>query len=361
MRLIKKLLIGFVVSSSIYSINVLSFEMTALYDVTVAYDTINFRSNRNAHKKALEKLLIRVIGPHEESITTLIDQYFPEPSRFIRQFRPGHKGDLIVSMDGEAVQEILLDANQSIWGVERPLTIIFVAIDKGMGEREVLASDGAKKNLMQSQDINKNQLLKQKMLAMADYRGIPIVFPSMDNEDQSNISFSDIWGDFTGSMLDVSEKYNASIILSAKVRNDEREINDWTLHIDNNSTSFSAAPDEAINILADTLITRYSYSDRIPAKEIEIIFEGVDSINDFGDIYLALNKLSMIESFTVKDVSENYVQYLISYNGFTSDLVTSINDLDLWMEAAKMPDKLQYIENSNLVLQYKLKYTKNYN
>jgi len=356
MRLIKKLLIAFAILSSVYTTNISSFEMTTLYDVTVAYDTINFRSNRNAHKKALEKLLIRVIGPHEVSISILIDQYFPEPSRFIRQFKPGDNGDLIVSMDGEAIQEILLDANQSVWGAERPLTIIFVAIDKGMGEREVLASDSLKNNLMQSKDINKNQLLKQKMLERADYRGIPIVFPFMDNEDQSNVSFSDIWGGFTASMLDVSEKYNASIILSAKVRNDEGEINDWILHIDNNSTSFSASPDEAINILADTLITRYAYSDRIPAKEIEIIFEGIDSINDIGDIYLALNKLSMIESFIVKDISENYVQYLISYNGFTRDLVTSLNDLDLWNIDARMSNNLQNIENNNHVLQYKLKF-----
>ncbi|MFQ3334190.1 MAG: hypothetical protein ACI8XI_000865 [Woeseiaceae bacterium] len=353
MLLIKKLLSKLIVLSFFCSANALSVEMTGLYDVTVAYDTVNFRSNRNAHKKALEKLLIRIMWSNDENISMLIEQYFPNPSRFIRQFKPNDDDSLIVSMDGEAIQEILLEANKNIWGADRPITIILVAIDKGMGEREVIIGDDVMSNLNQPQNTNNNQVMRQKMHAIANSRGVPILFPMKNDENQLSVNFSDIWGGFSENLTNIAKNYGASIVLSGKVRNDEREFNDWTLHFNNSSTSFSATPENAINFLADTLMARYSYSDRVPAKEIEIIFGNINSINNFGDIFLALSNLSMIESFTVEDIHEDYIQYLISYNGFTSDLVTSINNLNLWEKTARVPNKLQYNEKS--ILEYKLK------
>ncbi|MDB2543750.1 DUF2066 domain-containing protein [Woeseiaceae bacterium] len=352
MLLIKKLLSRLIVLCFFYSADTLSVEMTGLYDVTVAYDAVNFISNKNAQKKALEKLLIRIMLSNDENISMLIEQYFPNPGRFIRQFKPNDDG-LIVSMDGEAVQEILLEANKNVWGADRPITMILVAIDKGMGEREVVIDDDMMNNLNQLQNTNKNRVMRQKMHAIANSRGVPILFPMKNDVNQLSISFSDIWGGFSENLTDIAKNYGASIVLSGKVRNDEREINDWTLHFNNSSTSFSATSENAINFLADTLMARYSYSDRVPAKEIEIIFGNINSINNFGDIFLALSNLSMIESFTVEDIHEDYVQYSIYYNGFTSDLVASINNLNLWEKTARAPNKLQYNENS--ILEYKLK------
>ena len=48
MLLIKKLLSRLIVLCFFYSADTLSVEMTGLYDVTVAYDAVNFISNKNA-------------------------------------------------------------------------------------------------------------------------------------------------------------------------------------------------------------------------------------------------------------------------------------------------------------------------
>jgi hypothetical protein len=353
MVLIKKLLTKLIIICFFYTANAQSVEIIGLYDVTVAYDMVNFRSNRNAHKKALEKLLIRVMISNDESISMLIEQHFPDPSRFIRQFKPNDDNDVVVSMDGEAIQEILLDAGKNVWGIDRPITIILMAIDKGMGEREVVIGDDLMGNLNQSKNTNKNQLMRQKMHSIADSRGIPIIFPVKNDKNEFNISFSDIWGGFSENLMSIAQSFDASVVLSGKVRNDEGGINDWTLYFDKASTSFSATPEDAINFLADRLMDRYSYSDRVPVREIDIIFDNVNSINKFGEIFQALSNLSMIESFTLVDIHESYAQYSISYNGFTSDLVATINNLDLWEEAARVPNKLQNNESYNI--EYKLK------
>ena len=136
-------------------------------------------------------------------------------------------------MDGDAIQEILLLTDKSVWGIERPSTLILMAIDEGMGERVVVTSDGFEQEWQGSVNINKYRVMKQKMITIADKRGIPIIFPRMDAQDQSTLNYSDIWGDFFENMNILSQRYESTIILTGKIRQDELGQNRWALNIDN--------------------------------------------------------------------------------------------------------------------------------
>ena len=332
--------------------NVIAVEMKGLYEIQVPYDTVSFRSSKAAQKLALSKVLVRLIGPEKGVIDTLIRDYFPDPSRFIRQFEPHQNGDLIVSMDGDAIQQMLLQTDNSVWGTERPLTILLIAIDEGMGERVVLTSDGFEQEWQGSTNIDKYRVMKQKMTLIANIRGIPIIFPKMDIQDQSTVDYSDIWGDFFKNMNILSQRYESTVILTGKIRQDELEQNSWALNIGNEITRFRASPEQAINYLADNLLTRYSYSGRVPAKEIQLKIHGIKSINDVGDVYLSLNNLSMIEKFIMSDVNENSAQYLLSYNGFIDDLIASLNNSDIFEVSDTI--KYQYKSKEKRILEYKL-------
>ena len=39
---------------------------------------------------------------------------------------------------------------------------------------------------------------RERILEIADRRGLPLVFPLLDTTDIQNVSFSDIWGGFDG-------------------------------------------------------------------------------------------------------------------------------------------------------------------
>ena len=345
-------LISYILLAYCFSHSVIAVEMKDLYNVQVPYDTVSFRSSKTAQKMALSKVLVRLIGSNKETIDSLIEDYFPDPSRFIRQFEPYGNDNLIVSMDGDAIQEILLLTDKSVWGIERPSTLILMAIDEGMGERVVVTSDGFEQEWQGSVNINKYRVMKQKMITIADKRGIPIIFPRMDTQDQSTLNYSDIWGDFFENMNILSQRYESTIILTGKIRQDELGQNRWALNIDNEITRFRASPEQAINYLADNLLTRYSYSGRVPAKEIRIKIYGVESITDIGDVYLSLNNLSMIETFVMSDIDQNLAQYVLSYNGYLNDLIASLNNSDL-LEASNA-SKFQYNYEKRRILEYKL-------
>ena len=47
--------------------------------------------------------------------------------------------------------------------------------------------------------------------------GVPILFPLMDLEDQQKISFTDIWGGFSGAIHDASERYATEALLVGRI------------------------------------------------------------------------------------------------------------------------------------------------
>jgi hypothetical protein len=112
------------------------------------------------------------------------------------QHSPGDDDTLFVSFDGEALENALRQAGQTVWGSERPLTLIWLAVDWGRGEREIISAEDPQRSRDEARSIDRNRLLRQRVLDIAERRGLPVAFPLLDTVDLKNISFSDIWGEF---------------------------------------------------------------------------------------------------------------------------------------------------------------------
>ncbi len=345
----------FLVCLFLASLDISAIEMTELYEVEVDYDTNTFRSSRSAQKQALEKFLIRIADPDEYNLSNLIDRFFPDPIRYIKQFEPRGNGGLIVSMNGDAIQEVLLEGGQSVWGIDRPIVMILVAIDMGMGEREIINSSLGDGLYGKSGTINRTQLMKEEMEKIAHERGIYIAFPEMNPEDKEILNFSDVWAGFIDNMMRVAEKYSTSMILNGKIRNDEIDTSEWKLYSGKSVIDFSATPENAINKLADILSKRYMYSGKIPAKEVNVLFSDIESIDNYGEIYLALDGISMVENYSVKRVGKDFIEFIISYNGFFNDLVTLFNTNKMFSVDNELNDSLGLTKPRNEILKYKFK------
>ena len=337
------------------SFNISAIEMTQLYEVEVDYDTNTFRSSRSAQKQALEKFLIRIADPDEYNLSNLIDKFFPDPIRYITQFEPSSNGGLIVSMNGDAIQEVLLEGGQSVWGIDRPKVMILVAIDMGMGEREIINSSFGDGIYGKSRKINKTQLMKEEMEKVAHKRGIYITFPEMNLEEREILNFSDVWAGFIDNMTSFAEKYSSSMILNGRIRDDEIDISEWQFYSDKSVIDFTANPGDAINKLADILAKRYMYSGKIPTKEVNVLFSGIESIDNYGEIYLALDGISMVENYSVKRVGKDFIEFIISYNGFFNDLVTLFNTNKMFSVDQELNDSLGLTKPRNEILKYKFK------
>ena len=167
--LIKKSFTWFITSIVLtFSFISLVAEELDLYAIKSNASVSNLRFNQNAQREVLEKLITRLTNPNLTNAKNIINNYFPDPSRYIKQFQPDVNGEgSIVIMDGESVQKVLLDVGESLWGIDRPPIMVFIAIESGLGEREIVVSDDGFNSFNSSINLDKNQPIKNNILSLS--------------------------------------------------------------------------------------------------------------------------------------------------------------------------------------------------
>ena len=78
-------------------------EVASLYTVEVALDPDDPDAQSNAYRAALTEVLVRVTGTTAAADSEELAILFPNPARYVRQYRPGPDDTLIVSLDGPAL------------------------------------------------------------------------------------------------------------------------------------------------------------------------------------------------------------------------------------------------------------------
>jgi len=296
-----------------------------LFEIEIDADMRDLRNNIRIQKQAIEKLIVRLTNPEKSDAKKLTEQFFPEPAKYIKQFRKIENGGVLVSLDGDSIQEVLIEAGVSLWRIDRPTIMIFLAIESAMGEREIVLSDYGHRVFSYSIGIDRNLNIKDQIKSVARERGISVVFPDMNEDERKIINYSDIWAGFIDRMLGVAGRYDASNVLTAKIRKDESNDIEWVFFFGRDTLKFSANINDAIHYVANEMAERYEYSGRIPLKNIVLNFTQILSIDDLAHIDLILKSSSMISDYSIKKVSEDNVSYVLKYNGLREDLESTLN------------------------------------
>ena len=294
---------------------VAAVEMGNLYSVQVPLDPEDPDARNSAYQTALTEVLVRVTGTTGIAESEQIAELFPNPARFVLQYRPGPDDTLEVSLDGPAIENVLRGAGASIWGSERPLTLIWIAVDWGQGEREIVAADDPERMPGDARSIDRNRLLRERVTEIAQRRGIPVLFPLLDIEDLENVSFSDIWGGFDELLLLASERYQAESVLVGRIRTESLNMNRWTWYLDEQRTNWTGGTEEVINLLADSLAARFKIDSRSPLETIRLTISGINSVYAFGRVQRYMENLRGIDDIRIDAVSGERISYEVKIQG----------------------------------------------
>ena len=158
-------------------------EVPTLFTTEVPFDRTARNGRQRAYDRALNEVLLRVGGSSLVNDAATINQLFPDSSKYVVQFRQGGANSLWVSFDGQAIERTLREAGQTVWGADRPLTVVWLAVDWGQGRREIVAADDPDNEQRDARSINRNARLRERVLEVAERRGLPLVFPLMDTTD----------------------------------------------------------------------------------------------------------------------------------------------------------------------------------
>lgn len=290
-------------------------EMESLYTVQVPLDPDEPDAESLAYQAALTEVLIRITGTTAVVESEQIAELFPDPRRFLQRFQPGPDNSLVVTLDGEAIANVLRRAGASVWESDRPLTLIWIAVDWGRGQREIIAADNPERSPEEARSIDRNRKLRERVTEVARRRGIPVVFPLLDIEDLENISFTDIWGGFDDALLQASARYQAETVLVGRIRPESRATNRWSWYLGDERMHWNGSPEEVINLLADALAARFKVDSASPRETIRLTISGIESVSAFGKVQRYMENLRGVEDIMIDTVAGDRIVYNVRIQG----------------------------------------------
>jgi hypothetical protein len=290
-------------------------EVTSLYTAQVPLDLEADDARERAYEAALAEVLMRVSGSDLSTDAEMVKLLFPNPGSYVVRFRPGADDTLWVSFDGEAIENVLRQAGQTVWGNDRPLTLIWLAVDWGQGEREIISADDPQRRRDAARSINRNRLLRQRILDIADRRGLPVVFPLLDTVDLQNVSFSDIWGGFDDALITASQRYEARSILVGRIRPESGQRNRWSYYFRGEERIWNGEPEVVLSLVGDLLADEFAISGSAALEMVDLTIAGIDTVEAFASVQKILAALSLIENFSIAEVEGDQIRYRVEALG----------------------------------------------
>jgi len=318
------------------SMSVQAAEIKDLYSAEVPVHGQDDDERLQAIRAGLSTVLIKVSGQREAPLMPAVATVLEAPMQFVQQFRyhalsehwqqaVDEQGQfysqlLHIDYDGAAVNRLLREAVLPVWGRARPSTLIWLAVED-WNQRTILGGD----NLPDLHDV---------LLRQAGQRGLPIILPLLDLQDQSALSFADIWGDFQDDILSASRRYQAGGVLVGRLYRqsaDEWQAR-WTMYQQDDVQRWvtdglqqQQVVKEGLDSAADHFAARFA---RLPGESsgdrVEILIHDVSSLAAYARAMQYLESLDMAKDVLVEQVDVDRVRFSLTVRGDLQGLKQAI-------------------------------------
>ncbi|MEX0615624.1 MAG: DUF2066 domain-containing protein, partial [Methylophaga sp.] len=209
-------------------------QVSNLHQAQVPVLTQSDQDRSRVAPDALKQTIIKVVGNRQAVNSADITALLADAERYVARYsyRQINQDDdstaaetLAVNFifDAKTLNNALERIGLPIWGENRPEILLWLASDK----------DGEQSLIGDSDDNPVNNVIEKH----AERRGLPIVLPVMDLEDQTQISFTDIQAG-NNNIQSASERYGTRIVVTAHIRGNapQTSINWQALNNDGNSS-----------------------------------------------------------------------------------------------------------------------------
>ncbi|WP_102156656.1 DUF2066 domain-containing protein, partial [Coxiella-like endosymbiont] len=268
-------------------------------DISIAMIPVSDQSPKtfqNSLPQALEQVLIRMSGNTGIMTLPLIQDALPQINNYVEKYSYLAKADkkdgqqllLRIVFNKRAMRDLLENAHQEIWSVQRPLTMVWVSVPNAF-QSEILASE------------SQNPII-HTIKQVAFLRGLPIIFPIMDLEDQTNVALS------TSTLLSnrqlqiISQRYGIDSILAGVMVVDAngRFQGEWRLFLNGTHYEWQTTGIDltqvvmhGINRAADMILNQFAIFDKKGIENlITMEVNGVQTLDDYVHMVSLLKHLS---------------------------------------------------------------------
>ncbi|MDH5407481.1 MAG: DUF2066 domain-containing protein [Gammaproteobacteria bacterium] len=337
-----------------------------LYEAIIPVENQSKETRQEALREGLVQVLIKVSGSTKLILgeDPVVEMALERPNTFIQQFRyrsvqartlsstQSRRTERVlwIKFDEKAVNKLLRNNGQAVWGRTRPTTLAWVVVaDKG--ERKLLNA----KDKHAAIEVIENY---------AKERGLPIKFPLMDLTDRSKVSLSDIWGNFEGPILQASERYRPEAVLVGRLY--KGVSGSWTARwsiyqdgrredADMDGEQLTDAINPVIGRTAEVLKERFAVvATEESTNDVILEVKGVATLAQYNKVVNYLNSLTVVSKVQPYKVASNSAGFRLTTQSGRLDVAQAV-ELGRMLTVSPHPVQLGETKTLQPDLVYQLK------
>jgi len=290
-----------------------------LHEATVAVEDRDRPARETGFRTALGQVLVKLSGDRQILQDPRIEDLSTAAARYVQRFRyvelDGGKPGLEVRFDGAALERQLAERGLPVWGGDRPGVLVWAGVLLN-GQRMLLGGDEGREQM---------RVLER----VARERGVPLVFPVMDLEDQAAVAYADLAGGFQEPVIKASARYSTRFVLSAHVQpRGDRWVGRWRLfgqdfqeEIPVEADTLSAALDQGMQRTVDALGRRLAIAGLLTSDDhVLVAVDGVDSLERIQAVRQYLAELSVVSEIRPYRLEAEQAIFVTRLRGSIRDL-----------------------------------------
>ena len=308
-----------------------------LYRAQVEVDGRDDESRDEGFERALSEVLVRITGTREllddEDIEPLLEDARELADAYQYVDVEGQL-NLRVTFSASGVSRALAERDQAVWGANRPGVLVWFVTQERAGRELIQRDDFMPAFLEESQQpVTLSQRpedgpWKAALLDQATRRGVPVLLPFFDDQDQDRLSVSELWGQFRESIDAASERYSPDRIAVVRVneRGGEWQAR-WQLRSpgrDDDGISGEIRESERETLVASLMdawaghfaeIFAVAPGDVEQQQRLEMVVTGVDSMTGYASVRRALLGMEPVRAAEPGAVRGDELRLRLSLSG----------------------------------------------
>jgi hypothetical protein len=272
-----------------------------LFEVTVP---ITQDGEPAAFRAAMADVLIKVTGRRDAPLLPSLSALVDDAGRYVTSYRRASRGRLAISFDGDAIEDAVAAAGLPFWGAFRPVTLVWLAVDRGAGQRGLVTAEASGSE-------------KRDVEAAAAQRGLPLAWPSVTGGEDAQLRLQQAWSGDLGPLAATASRYGADGVLVGRALAGAGGVYsvDWTFVGAGGSAGLRGGLGEGVNLAADRYASLYASPAAAQRSEIDVTVAGITSAADYADVASHLASLSTVRNVTLRRVLPDAVVFRVSVRG----------------------------------------------
>jgi len=295
-------------------------QVDELFTVQMPVESRDRAQRMEAIKAGIGQVLVRVTGDGSIAQNADVEAVIRGAAQYVQRFRylPAKKGEgfeLVIDFDETRLNKDLANRGLPVWGRERPAVLSWVAVSQG-ANRFMISSKGRR---------SERGVLNEA----ARDRGIPLIFPLLDVEDNNKVRSGDIVGGFYDTVDEASKRYAADAVLIGRVQRQQGQwVGRWRLRegdqtvvFESEGSSLDEVLTQGVNGLASYLASWHAtqgFSDQASAVEVHV--NQVNSLADYIKVRDYLKAFDSVLDVTPRQISLAQAHLVVRMRGTARDL-----------------------------------------